>query len=198
MVVSRRWRKVHVKEGLFSKMVDKKRDNVKDKGAFLKTKGVRGKDAQEQELIEKVIDINRTSKVVKGGRKIAFSVLVAVGDGNGKVGYGLGKAREVPEAIRKGIDQAKRENFIVPMKETTIPHQIIGKQGATRVLLKPAGRGTGIIAGSPVRAVCEAAGIKDILTKCLKSDNAVNVVKATTNGLRRLRLRSLREEDETE
>ncbi len=153
---------------------------------------------ETQELIERVIQINRTSKVVKGGRRIAFSALVAVGDTKGNVGYGLGKAKEVSEAIRKGIEEAKRETFNVPFKDTTIPHKIIGKEGATRVLLKPASRGTGIIAGSPVRAMCEAAGIKDILSKCLKSDNTVNVVKATADGLRHLRLKSLREEDEAE
>ena len=188
-------------------MVNNNQNKNTDKTIPLKVSGrplrpadnhISSESDETQELFEKVIQINRTSKVVKGGRRIAFSALVAVGDTRGNVGYGLGKAKGVAEAIHKGIKKAKRETFKVPFKDTTIPHKVIGKEGATRVLLKPASPGTGIIAGSPVRAICEAAGIKDILTKCLKSGNAINVVKATADGLRHLRLNSLRDEDEAE
>ncbi|MBE7023072.1 MAG: 30S ribosomal protein S5 [Ruminococcaceae bacterium] len=144
-------------------------------------------DADTLDIKEKVVSLNRVSKTVKGGRTSRFSALVVVGDENGHVGYGMGKAAEVPDAIRKGIDEAKKNMITVPLVKTTIPHEIIGEYGAGRVLLKPAAEGTGVIAGGPARAVLELAGIRDIRTKCLRSNNPKNVVSATVQALAALK-----------
>ena len=144
-------------------------------------------EREPSEFVEKLVSLNRVSKTVKGGRIFKFAALMVVGDEKGRVGFGLGKASEVPEAIRKGIEDAKKNMFTISLSGTSIPHEAIGVSGAGRVLMKPAPAGTGVIAGGPVRAVMEAVGIKDIRTKCLRSNNSQNVVAATLEGLKSLR-----------
>jgi small subunit ribosomal protein S5 len=143
-------------------------------------------NTREQEFVEKLIKLNRVAKVVKGGRRFSFSALVVVGDQSGKVGFGFGKANDVAEAIRKSIDKAKKNMIQVPIKKTTLPHEIIGEYKSAKVLLKPAAPGTGVIAGGPVRAVMDACGVHDILSKSLGSKNTINIVKAVFNGLENL------------
>jgi small subunit ribosomal protein S5 len=146
------------------------------------------RETEESAFTDKVVHVNRVAKVVKGGRRFSFSAIVVVGDGNGKVGYGLGKALEVPEAIRKGTERAKKSMISVDLAGTTVPHMAIGNSGSGQVLLKPAAKGTGVIAGGSVRAVVEAAGVKDLLTKVLGSHNPHNVVRATMDALKQMKL----------
>ncbi len=173
-------------------MSAQKADQTKNRGKDRVITKIEGN--QEPQFIERVININRVAKVVKGGRRFSFSALVAVGNGHGKAGYGFGKANEVSEAIKKAMNTAKKNLIDVPIHKTSIPHEIIGRYKAARVMLKPAAPGTGVIASNIVRAVCDSAGIKDILTKSLRSKNPLNVVKATFDGIERLKTSKLPQE----
>lgn len=172
-----------------TKQVELEGDDVLEQTVAKAAKRLKAADVAKEasEFIEKVVSINRITKVTKGGKKLSFSALVVVGDTKGRVGYSHEKASEVSIAIRKAMNTAKGQMILVPMKGTTITHEIIGECGSAKVLLKPAGEGTGVIAAGPVRAVCDGAGIRNILTKCHKSNNPVNVVKATMDGLSRLK-----------
>ena len=173
------------------KQEEQKKDEAKQVREILpKHLKPRASSQQQTEMFEKVVAINRTSKVTKGGKKLGVSALVVVGDKNSHVGCGFGKANEVADAIRKSMADARKSMFEVPLKGSTIPHEVIGHYGAGRVLLKPAGEGTGVIAGGVTRAICEAAGIRNILTKCLGTNNKFNIVKATVVGLKELRDRN--------
>jgi len=160
---------------------------INDRAPKRESRGERSRDREESEFVEHVVKIYRVAKVVKGGRRFAFSAIVVVGDGKGRVGAALGKASEVPEAIRKAIEKAKRQMIKVPVVNTTVPHDVLGKSDAAAVMLRPASLGTGVVAGGPVRAVVEAAGYKNILTKSLGSNSATNVVWATLEGLKQLK-----------